>query len=97
MIHDVPHPLARESVTVRTDIQINRGIPAGSSVWIEDWWDRVYGESWMDSVGNPAAMLYGMRVGMEQLPLDDEVVYGKYEGLGLLIHVSELEVTRECR
>lgn len=57
---------------------------------IEDWWDRVHGESWMAFDGNPAALNYAMRVATFGLPFDDEVVYGKVQGLGHLIHVTEL-------
>ena len=61
---------------------------------VEDYWDRVYGKSWQVSDYNPAAMAYGMRNGMAGLPLDDEVVYGKIDGLGHLVHVSELGEVR---
>lgn len=70
---------------------------AGSTyVWkgepfeVEDYWDRVYGESWGESKGNPAALNYAVRAAVEELPWDDEVVYGKRGYLGHLVHVSEL-------
>lgn len=74
--------------TIQIDIP---GIGTGY-FWIEDWWDRVSGESWMFAQGNPAALKYAMRSGMRRpsLPTDDEVVYGKFEGLGHLVHASEL-------
>lgn len=48
------------------------------------------GQSWMFMTGNPAAIIYGMRVGVAGLPLDNEVVYGKVDGLGHMVHVSEI-------
>lgn len=63
----------------------------GTEFRIEDYWDRVYGKSWGVSDGNWAAMAYAVRAGIEGLPWDDEVVYGKDPaGLGHLIHVNEL-------
>jgi hypothetical protein len=69
-----------------------KGIESGT-IRVEDWWDRVYGESWAWSKGNPAAMAYGVRTGVVALnvPGDDEVVYGKVDGRGFLVHVSELK------
>ena len=47
-------------------------------------------KSWMDMNGHPTAMLYGMRAGLERLPTDDKVYYGKIDGLGEMVHESEL-------
>jgi len=80
-MHSESHPLAGQNIT----------LPSGDTYWLEDWWDRVSGgTSWMDMQGNPACMLYAMKSGMNNLPLDNEVVYGKVDGLGHLMHVSEL-------
>jgi len=57
---------------------------------IEDWWQNLFGKSWMDADGNPAALKYAIRVAMEKLPMNNEVLYGKVGGSGHLIHVSEL-------
>lgn len=57
---------------------------------VEDWWENVYGRSWMVSDGNPAALSYAFRTGMKRGPTDNDVVYGKIDGLGYLLHVSEL-------
>jgi hypothetical protein len=66
------------------------------TIIIEDTWMNVGGKSWMCSDGNPACMLYGMRAGMEHLPTDNNVYYGKIQrgkagALGELVHESELE------
>ena len=62
----------------------------GNDFVIEDWWQNVYGKSWMHSDGNVAAMNYGVHAAMAHLPIDNEGLYGKIEGLGFLLHVSEL-------
>lgn len=62
---------------------------------LEDWWVNVAGQSWMSSNGNPAAIGYAMR-SASVLPYDDEVVYGKVNHLGYLVHISELgEIVEE--
>jgi len=51
------------------------------------------GHSWMIADGNPAAMLFAMRSGLEGLAFDSQtqVYYGKIDGLGELVYESELE------
>jgi len=65
----------------------------GREIVIEDYWYNVSGKSWKESNGNPAALNYAMRtaIGSMQIPMDDEVLYGKIGGLGYLVHVNELE------
>lgn len=91
-IHHDPHPLAGQTVRLADTVtDPHRGLViAGSTYHLEDWWDRIAGKSWMDCDGNPAAMMYGWRAGLASLPTDNEVVYGKIDGLGHLVHVSEL-------
>lgn len=76
MIHNEPFDRAGEECTLTN----------GTTVRIEDWWDRVYGGSWMYAQNNFAALDYAMRSATEKLPLDNEVVYGQ----GQLIHISEI-------
>jgi len=64
----------------------------GSEIRLEDWWDRVSGESWMNCEGNPGCLVYAMRSTSAGLPMDDEVIYGKVGHYGSLVHISELEV-----
>lgn len=65
----------------------------GQPLCVEDWWDRIYGEFWAWSKNNRAAMVYAMRLIGTNIPDNDEVVYGTTSnGLGHLVHVSELEV-----
>lgn len=84
-IHKTAHPQAGQTVTIQT------GSLKGESCRIEDWWDRVSGESWMFADGNPACLDYASRSGLkDQLPIDDEVIYGKIGPFGKLIHASEI-------
>jgi len=48
------------------------------------------GKSWMHADGNWAALHYAQRSGLTGLPIDNEVVYGKIDSLGHVVHVSEL-------
>lgn len=59
-------------------------------ITIEDLAEKVFNGSWMSQVGNPTCMLYGMRAGLEKLPTDNNVYYGKINGLGELVHISEI-------
>ena len=87
MIHNQPSPLAGKTVKIKSTI---KGI-GGYSIRVEDWYDRINGKSWMDSNGNPAAMGYAWRAGTSGLPKDNQVVYGKIEGSGYIVHLNELE------
>jgi hypothetical protein len=65
--------------------------PSGTyEVEIEDYWDKLTGKSWMNSAGNPAAIIYAMRSGLGSLPIDDNVLYVKLGGIGVLVHTSEV-------
>jgi len=73
-------------------IIIKKGTYKGAEYLVEDWWENVYGQSWMFCKGNPACLKYAMRGGLkDNLPTDNEVLYGKIGGLGELIHISEIE------
>ncbi len=97
-IHNEPHPLSGATVRLKDHVKDGtQGLVVGDAKYrIEDWWDRVYGDSWKRAKGNPGAYHYAMRTATVDysIPTDDEVVYGKIDGLGHLVHVSELgEVT----
>lgn len=86
-------PYAGCEVKTRPDVGKDMGgRDLGNQVFrVEDWWENVYGRSWMVANGNPAAMVYGIRIGMKgSVPIDNEVLYGKIGGMGYLFHVSEL-------
>lgn len=88
-------PLAGCTVRTRPDVGMDpltcRDL--GNQLFtVEDWWENVYGCSWMTSNGNPAAMAYAVRIGMSDfsVPFNNDVVYGKIGGMGFLFNVSEL-------
>lgn len=83
MIHKESHPCAGVKVKVQIEGKLHE-------YRLEDWWDRVTGESWMESKDNPIAIQYAIRSSFCGLPLDNEVVYGKIGLFGHLIHVNEL-------
>ena len=84
MIHIQPHPLSGKTVVANW-----RGKPEEYDV--EDYWDRVAGSSWQDIAGNPAVIHYEMRQRHGNLPDGDDVLYGKdYQGLGHLVHITEI-------
>ncbi len=95
-MHKEKSPLAGESVKIKKHVE-HYQYPdfGGSEIKIEDWQDRVVGKSWMDCNGNPACMVYAMRTAcsIPPVPTDDEVLYGhRKDGLGSLVHMSELEI-----
>ncbi|MGW1158464.1 hypothetical protein ACWD5Q_06725 [Streptomyces sp. NPDC002513] len=87
--HTTPHPLAGQTVTVRADLD-GEG-PGAHAFRVEDWNDRLFGQSWMFMEGHPASLVYAWRSAMAGLPTDNEVVYGKVGPFGHLVHVSEIQ------
>lgn len=84
-----PSAYAGKTVKIRADV----AVLGGQEYRVEDWWINVAGGSWMDANGNPAALQYAARSGFAGLPLDNEVLYGKVDGLGYIVHISEIEVS----
>lgn len=66
-------------------------VPPGSEYRVEGYWDEITGGSWMNANGNFACMNYAVRSAFANLPLDNDVLYGKVGALGFLVHVSEVE------
>ncbi|MCP3682171.1 MAG: hypothetical protein GY861_05710 [bacterium] len=58
---------------------------------IEDTDINIWGTSWKDQGGNMACMLYATRTKSEGIPLTGTTYYGKVQGMGELVHESELE------
>lgn len=92
-VHTTPHPLAGQTVTVSPTSPLFTYVTTDPIQFrIEDWSDRLFGQSWMDMQGHPACLKYAVRSGLSGLPLDNEVVYGKCDdGFGHLVHVSEIQ------
>lgn len=91
-MHNEPHPLAGKTIIIRrgTIDPAQELVVGGAAYTIEDWWDKLSGRSWKHQKGNFASMHYAMRSVANGLPIDDEVVYGKIDTLGHLVHVSEI-------
>lgn len=86
----------REGKTYR----IKAGQFKDSEYIVEALWDKLTGKSWMVSDGNPAALEYAMRSGLEgDNHYDDNVWYGhlRESGMGKLIHETQIgeEVVRK--
>jgi hypothetical protein len=83
------HPLAGQKVILKCKEDPD-GLN-GKEFIIEDWWQNVSGgQSWMDCNGNPTCLKYAWRSGFAGLPLDNKVIYGHINGIGHLVHESEL-------
>ena len=82
---------AEESLLAGETIVIAAGKFAGQEYVVEDWWDRLMGKSWHVCDNNPACLEYAVRAAMEDMPIDNNVLYGKIGGLGKLIHVNQIE------
>jgi hypothetical protein len=65
----------------------------GHDVLVVDWYDRTGGGArWSETVGSdPRATGYAVRRGLAGLPDDDQVLFGRIDGMGQLIHVTEIE------
>ncbi len=99
MLHNEASPLAGQTVRIASWVKHPQNSSfGGADIRIEDWWDRVSGGSWMFAKRNPACLVFAMRTGFSErsIPTDDDVLYGKTaDGLGHLIHVTELAVKGE--
>lgn len=94
--YSTPHPLSGQTVTVSTEAKLFGQAETTLNYRVEDWWIRATGKSWMYSDGNPAAMGYGIRSGLAGLPINDDVVYGHTpDGLGHLVHISEIQAVAQ--
>ncbi len=59
--------------------------------YTEGLWHEMPGNvSWTISEGNPACLVYAMRMGLSGLPVDNKVHYVHIGNLGHLVHESEL-------
>lgn len=69
---------------------------SGHSFTVEDWWININGKSWKISDGNQACMMYATRVAQQNLPMDDDVLYGRIDDdMKGLIHLSEIAPPKE--
>lgn len=81
------HPLADKSVILKSNGELN-----GKVFVVEDWCCNLSGfRCFQGCPGNNfACAKYALRESKDKLPDDDEVIYGKIDNLGHIVHVSEL-------
>ena len=87
------HPLAGQTVRLKNDIgKFMQDEAGGAEFVVEDWAENVLGCSVWDADGNPAALEYALRRGTNgnNVPIDDNVVYGKVGWFGHFVHESEI-------
>ena len=70
---------------------------SGMDFTIEDYCENVIGCSWMNAIGNPAALEYAVRIALYGgnngvSTFSNNVLYGKVGMFGHLFHVNELEL-----
>lgn len=88
MAHTTAHPLAGETVYLK---DVKTGETTDFTFRIENWWDALGSGSWQNNLDNFACLKYALRSAQNgSIPLDDEVVYGKVDGMGHIMHISEL-------
>ena len=83
-----PSPYAGQTVRLRADAAELGGHKAAVVDWYERLGDKV---SWRDNPSDPRAMGYIVRRGLGALPADDDVLFARVDGMGQLIHLSEIE------
>lgn len=83
-----PSPYAGQTVRLRADAAELGGHRADVVDWYERLGDKV---SWRDNPGDPRAQGYSVRRGLGGLVDDDEVLFARVDGMGQLIHLTEIE------
>ncbi len=93
-MHSGTHHLAGATVKIKEGVTdpVQGAVVGGAEFRIEDWFDRVLGDSWQNAAGNFAAMHYAYRSAANGVSPDDEVLYGKIGLFGHGVHVSEIEL-----
>lgn len=99
--------MREKSVYAGKTVKIKNGVGKGLMVpdmsgmdfVVEDWAENLLGCPWWAANGNPAAMEYAVRTGVNgrnnNVPDDDEVLGGKVGIYSHLFHVNELELNPE--
>lgn len=96
-MHSEQHDLAGKTVKIKENIK-HHAFPefGGENYTIEDYWDRVGGNSWRDmQYTNFACSDYAKRVKGSHIHNSEEVLYEKINGMGHLVHVSEIELIED--
>lgn len=91
-----PSPYAGKTVQLRADALELGGLPCEVADWYERTGQRL---TWRAALllGEPRAQSYNIRRARSGLPDDDEVLLGKVDGMGAIVHVSEIEGADQSR
>ena len=81
-VHTFSHPMRGQKVKLKCGVYFQLG----------DWWDSFGYGPWIENMHNPVCVNYGLMVVAANLPRDDEVVFGTIDGLGYMVHESELDL-----
>lgn len=83
-----PSPYAGQTVKLRDDATDFGGLSAA----VVDWYERTgKGVSWHDAIAtDPRAQGYAIRRDRAGLPDDDDVLFARVDGMGQLIHRTEI-------
>jgi hypothetical protein len=84
-----PSPYAGTTQRLRADAVELGGQPAE----VVDWYERTgAGQSWHATIAtDPRAQNYAMRRAMAKLPDDDDVLFARVDGMGALVHLTEID------
>lgn len=86
-----PSPYAGQTIKLRP----GAAELGGHDIAVVDWYERTgAGVTWAQGLeaGDPRAIGYSVRRGLGGLPDDDDVLFGRVDGMGVLVHESELDV-----
>lgn len=85
-----PSPYAGKTVRLRAEATEL----GGHDCEVVDWYERTgQRQTWHQALeaGDPRAEGYHVRRGLAGLPDDDEVLFGRVDGMGQIVHLSEIE------
>lgn len=99
MLHLEQSKLAGQTINLKEGHQFQ----PGQQFTVIDWWDRVSGKSWKASDATGIAGVYAWRAGEVfglhfkeghpyYIPPDDEVLFGKINGVDGLVNICELDL-----
>ena len=85
-----PSPYAGQTVRLRPDA----AELGGHEFQVVDWFENTGpGRRWRDAfeAGDFRTIGYSVRRGIGGLPDDDEVLFGRVDGMGQIVHITEIE------